>query len=295
MDAADLRVFDAVARTGSMSRAAQALNTAQSNVTARIRALETEVGATLFERTSRGVTLTAAGHRLLPFAARVALVLDDARRAVADDGTPTGTLVIGSLETTAALRLSPVLAAFAATYPAVDLSLRTGTSCELIEQVLARKVDGAFVCGPVNHPDLKAETFVREELAILTAPGVVAWDDVAGKPGLKLLVLRAGCTYRLHLESLLARRGIVGFRHQEFGTLEAIISCVGAGIGITLLPRALVGRVWERGRVRVHPLPNGEGVVDTVFIQHRGAFVPSALGAFLELARPKMAQIAAAE
>jgi DNA-binding transcriptional LysR family regulator len=169
MDAADLRVFDAVARTGSMSRAAQALNTVQSNVTARIRALETEVGATLFERTSRGVTLTAAGHRLLPFAARVALVLDDARRAVADDGTPTGTLVIGSLETTAALRLSPVLGVrgdlsggrLRRCAPASPASHRAGAGPQ---------VDGAFVCGPVNHPDLK-ETFVREEPAILTAPG----------------------------------------------------------------------------------------------------------------------------
>ena len=84
MDAADLRVFQSVASTGSMSKAALELNTVQSNVTARIKSLEDEVGFALFERTNRGVTLTAAGQRLLPFAARAARLLDDARRAVAD-------------------------------------------------------------------------------------------------------------------------------------------------------------------------------------------------------------------
>jgi DNA-binding transcriptional LysR family regulator len=295
MDAADLRVFQSVAVTGSMNKAALELNTVQSNVTARIKSLEDEVGFALFERTNRGVTLTAAGRRLLPFAARAARLLDDARRAVADEGTPSGALVVGSLETTAALRLSPVLAEFAATYPAVDLSLRTGTSCELVDQVLDRSLEGAYVCGPVNHPDLLVEPFVREELVILTAPAVADFEILAAKPDLKIVVLRAGCSYRLRLEAMLARRGIVGVRQLEFGTLEAIISCVGAGLGVTLLPRALLGSVWEHGRVRIHPLPDDEGWVDTVFIRHREAYDSSALRAFLDIARPTLAGAIAAE
>jgi len=295
MDAADLRVFEAVARNCGMNRAALELSTVQSNVTARIKALEEELGIALFERTNRGVSLTAAGTRLLPFAARVASLLEDAKRAVADAGTPSGALVIGSLETTAALRLSPFLADFVAAYPAVDLSLRTGTTCELVEQVLDRRVDGAFVCGPVNHSDLLVEPFLREELVVLTAPTVTDFEVMAAKPDLKIVVLRAGCSYRLHLEALLARRGIVGVRLLEFGTLEAIVSCVSAGLGVTLLPRALVGSVWQHGRVRIHPLPNGEGLVETVFIQHREAFASSALRAFLHLARPALARVAAAE
>src|SRR5919205_2697100 len=103
MDAADLRVFEAVARLGGMSRAAEELHTVQSNVTARIRLLEEELGTALFSRHSRGVVLTAAGQRLLPYAVRVRTLLEEARRAVADDGTPRGPLTIGSLETTAAL------------------------------------------------------------------------------------------------------------------------------------------------------------------------------------------------
>ena len=126
MDAADLRVFEAVARLGGMNRAAAELHTVQSNVTARIRALEARLGTPLFHRHSRGVALTAAGRRLLPYAIRVQRLLEEARRAALDDGRPKGALTIGSLETTAALRLSPVLAAYAAAYPEVDLVLNTG-------------------------------------------------------------------------------------------------------------------------------------------------------------------------
>jgi LysR family transcriptional regulator, cell division regulator len=295
MDASDLRVFQCVASCGSMNKAAIELNTAQSNVTARIKVLEDEVGYDLFERTHRGVTLTAAGQRLLPFAGRIARVLDDARRAVADQGSPAGPLVIGSLETTAALRLSPVLTEFATAYPAVDLTLRTATSCELIEQVLDRSLEGAYVCGPVNHPDLSTEPFVREELVILTAPSVTDFDTLAAMPELKIIVLKVGCSYRLQLEALLARRGIVGVRCLEFGTLEAIFSCVSAGLGVTLLPRALLGSVWDRRRVGIHTLPNAEKWVDTVFIRHREAYASSALRAFLDLAKPASARATAAE
>jgi LysR family transcriptional regulator, cell division regulator len=295
MDAADLRVFEAVARLGGMNKAALELNTVQSNVTARIKALEEALGVTIFDRTNRGVTLTDAGRRLLPYALKIARLLDDARQAALDDGTPAGALVIGSLETTAALRLSPVLSAFAAAYPAVDLSLRTGTSCELVEHVLDGRVEGAFVCGPVHHPDLNAEVFFREELVILTAPAVRHFEALAGRPNFKIVVLRSGCSYRLQLEHILAQRGIVNVRHLEFGTLEAIISCVGAGLGVTLLPKALIGSVWRDQRVRLHPLPRAEGHVETVFIRRRDGFVTSALDAFLDLARPALARTVAAE
>jgi len=293
MDAADLRIFSAVARTGSMSKAAGELGTVQSNVTARIRALEERLGVELFERSHRGATLTAAGLRLQPFADRVAGLLEDAKRAVTDDGTPAGNLVVGSLETTAALRLSPVLAEFVAAYPAVDLSLRTGTTHELVEQTIERRLDGAFVCGPVDHADLVVEPFFREELVVLTAPDVADFESLARRGGLRIIVLRAGCSYRQYLEAMLARRGIAGVRHLEFGTLEAIVSCVSAGLGVTLLPEALIGPVWRRGRIRVHHLPPGEGDVETVFIRHRDAYASSALRAFLDCARPMLDRRAA--
>jgi DNA-binding transcriptional LysR family regulator len=293
MDASDLRIFEAVARLGGMNRAAAELHTVQSNVTARIQLLEQELRAPLFTRHSRGVALTPAGERLLPYARRVRHLLDDARLAVADDGVPKGRLVLGSLETTAALRLAPVLSAYVAAYPEVDLVLRTGTTVELIEQVLTRTLEGAFVCGPVDHPGLDQEVAFQEELAVLTAPTVRDLGALMRQGEIKIVVLRAGCSYRQRLEDILAKRGILAERRLEFGTLEAIVGCVSAGLGVTLLPKSLIGPVWRDGRVAVHELPPAEAVVDTLFIRRRDAFVTSALAAFLARVRPGAAQAAA--
>lgn len=293
MDASDLRIFEAVARLGGMSRAAAVLNTVQSNVTARVRALETELGEELFRRHSRGVELTEAGRRLLPYAHRVAALLAEAATAVRDDGTPRGTLVVGALETTAALHLSPVLAGYARAHPDVDITLRTGTTAEMIDEVLGRRVEGAFVCGPVDRPDLVVEPVFREELAVLTAPSVPSAAALAARRDLRIVVLRAGCSYRQRLEEILAARGAVGFRRLEFGTLEAIFGAVAAGLGVTLLPRSLVGPVWQDGRVAVHALPESEGRVETVFVRRNDARTSSALAAFLARVRPRRRSAAA--
>src|SRR5215467_6403763 len=152
MDIADLRVFEA--RAGGMNRAAVELNIVQSNITARIKALEADIGHPLFERRPRGVALTAAGRRLLPYAVRAMRLIADATRAARDDGSPRGLLTIGSLETTAALRLTTLLAGSAGNYPNVDLVLRTGTTRELVAATQENSVEGAFVCGPVGQFDL---------------------------------------------------------------------------------------------------------------------------------------------
>ncbi|HEX9820224.1 MAG TPA: LysR substrate-binding domain-containing protein [Methylomirabilota bacterium] len=287
MDAADLRIFEAVARLGGMNRAAAELNTVQSNVTARIRVLEDELGTPLFARHSRGVTLTAAGQRLLPYAARIRLLLEDARRVVEDDGTPRGALTLGTLETTAAMRLSPLLAAYVGKHPQVELVLRTGTTGELVEGVLERRLEGAFVCGPVRHPDLEGEVVFREDLVVLAARSARALDDLLRTSDLKIVVLRAGCSYRQRLEAVLASRGVVGVRVLEFGTLEAILGCVAAGLGVTLLPRSIVGARW-RDELALHELPAAEARVETLFVRRRESFVSSALAAFLECVRPAL-------
>ena len=288
MDAADLKFFEEVAQSGGMSRAAKKLNTVQSNVTRRIRTLESELNVSLFNRTGRGVSLTPAGEQLLPFAIRVARLIDEAARAIGDDGRPKGSLVIGSLETTAALRLTPFLSQFVSDFPEVDFSLKTGTSRELVEDVLEHRLEGAFVCGPVHHPDLLQRKMYQERLVLLTARRETSLGAYLRKNDLRMVVLRAGCSYRLILESWLAHRGIVGVRLLEFGTLEAIIGCVEAGLGMTLLPEALVGPVWRDERVAVHPLPNDYGHVNTLFVRRRDSFQSSALDSLAGAGQPRV-------
>ena len=294
MDAADLRMFEAVARLGGIGRGALELHTVQSNVTARIRLLEEELGAALFIRHSRGVSLTPAGRRLLPYAERMRDLLAQARRAVADDGTPQGPLLLGSLETAAALRLPRILATFAQAHPAVDLSLVTGTSAELVDQVLQCRLDGALVVGPVRHPELTETVIFHEEMVLVTPRDIAGWDELPRRSGLKLVVFRAGCSYRAQLEAMLAERGVVGLRRIEFGTLEGILGCVAAGIGITLLPRGVIDVAWRDGPLALHPPPNPQRWADTVFIRRDDAFPSSAVAAFLDMARPDPLHVATA-
>lgn len=285
MDIADLRVFEAVSRLGSMNRAAQELHTVQSNVTARIRALEDELGVNLFHRHARGVTTTAAGQRMLPFVPRLTTLLAEARIATQDDGTPSGALNLGGLETTTALRLSPLLGQFARQHPSVRLVVTTGTTAHLVEEVLQCRLDGAFVAGPIQHPDLMQEVMFREELVLVTAPGITTPTMLGEQPALATIVFQLGCSYRLKLEALLAGWGIVGTTPLAFGALDTILACVAAGVGVTLLPRGIVARAVAEGQVAAHRLPARDAMTETVFLRRRDSYLSSALGAFLDLAR----------
>ncbi|GGF05083.1 LysR family transcriptional regulator [Aliidongia dinghuensis] len=286
MDAADLRLMEAVARHGSMNRAAAELNTVQSNVTARIKQLEDQIGVPLFERHSRGVTPTAAGLRLLPYATRIGQLLKEARAAARDDGTPQGRLHLGTLETTAALRLPAILAAYAQAHPRVDLVITTGTSCSLIADVIEHRLDGAFVAGPVQHADLLAEAVFREELVLITARSIRTLDDLASVRDLRTIVFQLGCSYRQRLEAILAQRGLQAAQPLEFGSLDAILGCVAAGVGVTLLPKAVAAAARRDGLVTIHELPAEQAQVETLFIRRRDSYVTSALAAFLAMARP---------
>lgn len=285
MDVADLKTLAAVAKHGSMNKAAAELHTVQSNVTARIRALEDQLGVPLFQRHARGVTITPAGQRMLPFVGRITKLLAEAQAAARDDGAPTGALVLGGLETTTALRLSPLLSEFARTYPRVRLVLNTGTTAGLLRDVVEYRLDGAFVSGPITHPDIHQEAVFTEELVLATAPDIRSMKDLVHHADLRTIVFGRGCSYRQRLETLLAGMGIVVARPLEFGSLDAIISCVAAGVGVTLLPKGVVASAYEAGRVSIHRLPREQARVETLFIRRTDGYVSSAMTAFLDLAR----------
>ncbi|MGH7124143.1 MAG: LysR family transcriptional regulator [Stellaceae bacterium] len=292
MDASDLAVFAAAAKAGGITKAAAMLHTVQSNVTQRIRRLEAELGVPLFHRHSRGVTLTGAGTQLLPYAERIGRLLHEAKQAAADGPTPRGRIVIGALESATAVRLPPVLAAYGAACPEVDIEIDTGTTAALVDAVLARRLEAAFVAGGVNHPELLAIPLIVEELVMVTAPWAADLDGLAGAAGmdpLKLIVFRPGCSYRTRLEALLAERGITNARRLEFGTLDGIIGCVGAGIGVTLLPRIVVAKAASEGRVALHALPPDTARIETVLVRRRDIFVSTALAHFIETARSHLA------
>lgn len=287
MDSTDLSFFLAVVEEGGVTAAARRLNCVQSNVTARIRSLEAGLGVPLFHRNGRGVAPTRAGERLLPHARQVAAALRAARDSLWDllnPDRPAGQLAIGSMETTAACRLPPVLAAYHAAFPDVELSLRTGGTGTLVEEVLAYRLDAALVGGPIGHPDLTAADVGVERMVVVTGPGV-EWPAILARAGLSALCFRRGCAYRERLESLLAGMGARQARMQEFGTLEGIIGGVAAGIGISLLPQAAVERSPLRAALTVHDAPAAWAIAPTQLIHRRDAVMTAALARFIDHAR----------
>jgi len=255
----------------------------QSNVTARIRQLESELQTQLFYRHSRGVTLTSAGKTLLAYTDKIMYLLDETRKAVQHSPVPTGPLSIGSMETTAAVSLPGLLAAYHKQYPDVDITLTTGPTEQLIDSVLHYEIEGVFVAGPVEHPDIVQVPALQEELVLVVQP-TQSFDAIF--PEIKkrtILVFRSGCSYRAKLEQWLRQEGLTPVKIMEFGSLDAILGCVVAGVGITLLPRSVVTDLERNGSIRCYPIPDHYGQVTTFFIRRRDLFITSAMEKFLEM------------
>lgn len=265
-----------------MSRAAVELHMVQSNVTARVRQLEEELGVSLFVRHSRGVTLNEAGQRLLSYASRINTLFHEAVAAVKDNGSPSGALRLGSLEQTLSTRLPPVLEQYTIRYPAVSLTMTTGNSSDLIAHVLTRTLDGAFVRGPVNQPGLSAESIFCEELMLVTGLSTRSIEELQ-RAEVKAFVLAQGCSYREVLTGILTRSGI---KHQvsAVASFDAIRSLVQSNVGVTLLPKEFLANLWKGAAVAVHELPGGS-LVETAFITRADQPRSSALEAFLSLSR----------
>ena len=286
MDLRQLKIFCAVVDHGSFTAAAEAVHTVQSNVTMRVKELEAELGQPLFIRQKSGVVLTSAGITFLGYARRILQLTEESRAALAETGTPAGPLRLGAMETTAAIRLPRLLCACRARYPDVQMSLTTGTTAELIKAVEDHRLDGAFVGGRHRNPALVQDELFREELALISDRSLASRDALIDTlPQQTVFVFRAGCFYRSTLESWFHQAGLVPGRIMEMGTLDGILSCVAAGMGITLLPAAVARSSSLADLLHCHDLPPEVATVTTVFIRRQGAPVSAALKAFIALAQ----------
>ena len=280
MEVTDITFFLAVAEAGGISHASKKLHTVQSNISTRIKSLEDELGVELFRRHARGVTLTNAGQAFLPFAERMTALMREAAQVVGNEAEPTGTLAIGAMETTAGLRLPDILAAYATHCPRVDFTLATATTAELTEMVLDHRLDGAFVCGPVDHEELTEDLVFVEELVLVTGQRHADLTTVFDTPQ-RMLVLRTGCAYRARLEQMFADHDITHPQILEFGSLEGILGCVAAGMGATLLPVGVVTASPSAARLRIHHLPAIQARAETMFIRRADSASSPAMSQFM--------------
>ncbi|MGM0879684.1 MAG: LysR family transcriptional regulator [Bacillota bacterium] len=283
MDLHALKVFQLVAQMGSISSAARELNFAQSNITTKIQQLENQLQTTLFYRNNRGTSLTPKGKMLLTYTEKIFQLIEETSKMMKDDETPKGPLIIGSMETTAAVRLPSLLSKYHHDYPDVDLTLITGPTEQHIQGVLQYDLDGAFVAGPVDHPGLIQKKLIEEELVLITDMLHPSMSSIKEIQTRTMLVFRTGCSYRAKLEQWLHQEGITPNKIMEFGTLEAILGCVSAGLGISMLPLAVIEKYVQAGSLRYHLIPNPYGKVETVFIHRKDTFLPTSLKKFIDM------------
>ncbi|TCP55485.1 DNA-binding transcriptional LysR family regulator [Tumebacillus sp. BK434] len=252
-----LRTFCTVARTGSFTRAAEELGYAQSSVTTQIQKLEQEYGTVLFERFGRRMRLTHSGETLLGYATEMIRLQQESKEALATEAS--GTLTIGTIESLAAYFLPPLLQAFQARYPRMNLQLKPGLEPGVIQSVKDGDCDiGLILDVPFADPDLHVETVQPVELMITAQPGhrlaglrEVQYADLEQE---SLILTEEGCTYRALLLQGLQAAGVSYRLTCEFGSLEAIKHCVSQGLGVALLPQMAVQAELESGKLIARPL-----------------------------------------
>ncbi|MFD5316075.1 LysR family transcriptional regulator [Streptomyces sp. NPDC127098] len=247
MELQQMRYVLAVAETNSFTRAAERCLVVQSALSHQIARLERELGARLFERTSRRVRLTPAGAAFLPAARQC---LDAAERAAAEVaaavGEVRGRLAVGLIPTVAAVDVPGALRDFRRRYPEVRVSLRVGGSDTLVEQVREGAVDVAFLGLPTTaHPrGVAVRELARDRLVAVVAPD----HPLAGEPVVDLRRLAdevfadlpAGTAGRAQSDLAFAAAGLGRDVAFEVNTADYVARLVAAGLAVAMLPSAYV-------------------------------------------------------
>lgn len=273
MELSDLHIFRTVAREGGITRAAEKLNRVQSNVTTRVRQFEEKLGVDLFIRSGRRLTLSPAGNTLLDYADRMLDLAAEAQNAVTDR-VPRGLLRLGSMESTAAIRLPDVLSRFGSRFPDVTIELRTGNTLELGNALLAGEIDAAFAGEPLPDGPFCQLTAYVEDLVIVTAKNVPL-DGPPGSPARTMLAFEHGCAHRKRLEDWFAARDIIPERIIEMGSYHAILGCASVGMGVALLPAPVLASIPQSDALQVHALPDGKNRARTLLAWRKGVTSPN--------------------
>jgi DNA-binding transcriptional LysR family regulator len=287
------RYFIAVAESGSVAGASRMLAIAQSAVTKSMMELEDELGAQLFERSSRGMHLTAQGHRFLASARKVIAAVADATRWHAEDEAQrlSGVLAIGVTSLVAGYYLSELFSRFRRNCPAVEVFVTEDEPRFLEHLLINGELDVAImVSNALSEPQaLVAETLTRSPNRVWLASNhpLCAQEELtlAECAGNDHIVLEAD-----RIDDLM--RGVWS-RHQlrprsilRTTSLEAVRSLVGAGAGIAVLPDFLY-RPWtlDAEHVEVRPVRDALPTVDVGLVWRRGSGLKPAAEEFIELAR----------
>ncbi|AZC23325.1 MULTISPECIES: LysR family transcriptional regulator [Pseudomonas] len=281
MEFSQLRIFQAVAEEGSITRAAERLHRVPSNLSTRLKQLEEQLGVELFLRERQRLQLSPAGKVLLDYTARLFALRDEAQAAV-QGGQPAGDFVLGTMYSTAAIHLPGLLARYHRAYPAVNLQVQSGPTGELLEGLLTGRLDAALVDGPLELAGLDGVVLCDETLVLITEiehPPVRTALDVEGRA---VFTFRQGCSYRMRLESWFSHYHAAMGRAMEIESYQSMLACVIAGSGVALMARSMLDSLPGRDRVAVHPLAE-PFTHSTTWLMWRRGMVGANLNAWIEL------------
>jgi DNA-binding transcriptional LysR family regulator len=253
--------FLEVARRGNVSRAAEAIYVSQPTLTARLHALEAELGEKLFVRTRQGMRLTDAGRAFLPYAERATQAVKEGREAIAElNSASAGHLVIASAPAVSTYLLPPILERFAAAHPRVEVAVRTGHSEEVLQMVLKSEVQ-LGLGRDLRHHDIELIPFYEEELGLMVAPGhhfaerkSVTMADLAGE---QLILFDRTSSYYELTQASFASAGLVPRSMFELDNIEATKKMVERRLGVALLPRTAAVLEVAAGTLRRVPISDG--------------------------------------
>ncbi|WP_334141420.1 putrescine utilization regulator PtrR [Atlantibacter hermannii] len=269
MDLTQLEMFNAVAETGSITAAARKVHRVPSNLTTRLRQLEDDLGVALFIRENQRLRLAPAGYSFLEYSKKILALVSEARSVVSGD-EPQGIFSLGSLESTAAVRILGVLADYNQRYPRIQFDLVTGPSGTMIDGVLGGTLSAAFVDGPVLHPSLEGQPVYREEMMLVAPVGHKNVARARDINGASIYAFRANCSYRRHFESWFnADRATPGKIH-EMESYHGMLACVIAGAGLALMPRSMLESMPGHHQVQAWPLAEKWRWLNTWLIWRRG-------------------------
>jgi DNA-binding transcriptional LysR family regulator len=287
LDLSSLDIFLAVASENSVTRAAKAVGRVPSNVTIRIQQLEQDLGVALFSREGKKMTLTREGKTFLSYASRLTALAREARHAVMPCG-PSGSLRVGTMESTAASRLPEVLTRFNTLWPAVSLRLTMGATRDLTRGVLADELDCALIARipetlasdrdipDQDLEDLEAKPVYIEDLVLVLPASHPAIRTAADIKVDALAALEPGCTYRRIAEEWARKAG--SLPTLELGSYHAILASVTTGNAVGVMPKSVLDLMHWPSEVRTHHL----GQVETLLVRKRIEHSP-AFDAFLDV------------
>ncbi|WP_246089995.1 LysR family transcriptional regulator [Nonomuraea deserti] len=244
-----LEAFIAVAEELHFGRAAARLRLAQSPLSQTIRRLEKELGTKLFDRSTRSVALTPAGHAFLPYARRVFEELELGRQAArATDGVVYGAVSIGFSGALNHLMLPPLTRAVHQRFPDVTLSLNGGVMThDGVERLERGGLDIAFVGLPIDPSPVRTRLIGREPLGAalpvdhpLAGEAAIDLADLADDGFITTPVAAGSALERLAMQACVA----AGFRPrvvQEITDPYMILTLVSTGVGVALMPSEVAG------------------------------------------------------